>query len=165
MVFKPDDAQSYYLSYGTSYNPAIEYLISRRPIRVSRRKRTTRSSWERKLKILNGAVTLTGALFDTHVTNVRNSDPDDPTVQDAPFDQRVRGLELGVNGYLTDIWELAANYSHLDDRITPSMDRSFVGGKAGAQYAARRVEFMDHRGAQRRVDGGRRLHGDEPSLR
>ena len=24
---QPDDAQSYYLSYGTSYNPAIEYLI------------------------------------------------------------------------------------------------------------------------------------------
>ena len=27
VIFKPDEAQSYYLSYGTSYNPAIEYLI------------------------------------------------------------------------------------------------------------------------------------------
>ncbi len=27
VIFKPDGAQSYYLSYGNSYNPVIEYLI------------------------------------------------------------------------------------------------------------------------------------------
>src|SRR6202042_3590183 len=62
------------------------------------------------------------ALFDTFVKTVRISDPDDPTVQDAPFDQRVKGVELGINGYITPIWEIAANYTHLNDRITSISD-------------------------------------------
>ncbi len=118
-----------YLSYGTSYNPAIEYLIIAPSDQSLSPEKDNAVELGTKIKILNGAVTLTGALFDTHVTNVRNSDPDDPTVQDAPFDQRVKGLELGINGYLTDIWELAANYSHLDDRITQSMDDPLSVGK------------------------------------
>ncbi|MGO9947172.1 MAG: TonB-dependent receptor [Steroidobacteraceae bacterium] len=129
VVFKPDDEHSYYLSYGTSYNPAIEYLIIAPSDQSLSPEKDNALELGTKIKILNGAVTLTGALFDTHVTNVRNSDPDDPTVQDAPFDQRVRGLELGINGYLTDIWELAANYSHLDDKITQSMDDPLSVGK------------------------------------
>lgn len=129
VVFKPDDEHSYYLSYGTSYNPAIEYLIIAPSDQSLSPEKDNAVELGTKVKILNGAVTLTGALFDTHVTNVRNSDPDDPTVQDAPFDQRVRGLELGINGYLTDTWELAANYSHLDDRITQSMDDPLSVGK------------------------------------
>ncbi len=65
---------------------------------------------------------MTGAVFDTLVTNARISDPDDPTVQTAPFDQRVKGVELGINGYLTEILEVSANYTHLDDRITATND-------------------------------------------
>jgi outer membrane receptor for monomeric catechols len=56
------------------------------------------------------------------VTDARISDPDDPTVQQAPFDQLVRGVEIGMNGYLTKIWELSANYTHLNDKITATSD-------------------------------------------
>ena len=70
---------------------------------------------------------MTGALFDTRVKNVRISDPDDPTVQEAPFDQEVKGIELGASGYLTDIWEITANYTHLNDKITASSDPLSVG--------------------------------------
>jgi catecholate siderophore receptor len=76
---------------------------------------------------MHGQVELTGALFDTRVNNVRISDPDDPTVQEAPFDQEVKGVELGAAGYLTDIWEITANYSHLKDKITESTDLLSVG--------------------------------------
>ena len=34
---------------------------------------------------MHGRIELTGALFDTRVKNVRISDPDDPTVQEAPL--------------------------------------------------------------------------------
>jgi catecholate siderophore receptor len=71
---------------------------------------------------LDGKAEVTGALFDTFVKNVRNSDPDDPTVQDAPFDQRVKGIELGLNGYITEIFELTASYTHLIDKITATSD-------------------------------------------
>ena len=43
-------------------------------------------------------------------------------MQTAPFDQRVKGVELGINGYLTEIFEISANYTHLDDRITATSD-------------------------------------------
>ena len=127
VIFKPQPTQSYYLSYGTSYNPAIEYLIIAPSDQSLSPEKNNTLELGAKVKILNGAAELTGAVFDTLVTNVRNSDPDDPTVQDAPFDQRVKGVELGINGYITEIWEVTANYSHLNDKITVSTDPLSVG--------------------------------------
>jgi catecholate siderophore receptor len=130
VVFKPDSAQSYYLSYGTSYNPAIEYLIIAPSDQSLSPEKNSSLELGAKVKVLEGAAELTGALFDTRVTNVRLSDPDDPTVQDAPFDQRVKGVELGINGYITKIWEVTANYTHLNDKITSSADSLAVGKAA-----------------------------------
>jgi catecholate siderophore receptor len=122
VIYKPDAAQSYYLSYGTSYNPVIEYLIIAPSNDSLSPEKNSALELGAKVKILDGKAELAGALFDTFVKNVRNSDPDDPTVQDAPFDQRVKGVELGINGHITSIWEIVANYSHLDDKITATGD-------------------------------------------
>jgi catecholate siderophore receptor len=127
LSFKPDDAKSIYLSYGTSYNPAIEYLIIAPSDNSLSPEKTSALELGAKVKILDGKAELTGAVFDTLVTNVRNSDPDDPTVQDAPFDQRVKGVELGINGYVSDKVEVTANYTHLDDRIAASTDPLSLG--------------------------------------
>ena len=130
VIFKPDAAQSYYLSYGTSYNPVIEYLIVAPSDQSLAPEKNSTLELGAKVKILNGAAELTGALFDTRVNNARNSDPDDPTVQQMPFDQRVKGVELGVNGYLTTVWELTANYTHLNDKITATSDPLALGKSA-----------------------------------
>jgi len=127
LIFKPDEARSYYLSYGTSYNPAIEYLIIAPSDQSLSPEKNSTVELGGKLKVLNGAATLTGALFDTHVANVRNSDPNDPIVQDAPFDQRVKGLELGIDGSLAENWKVTAAYTHLNDKITASSDPKSVG--------------------------------------
>jgi catecholate siderophore receptor len=127
VIFKPDDAQSYYLSYGTSYNPVIEYLIVAPSDQSLAPEKNSTVELGAKLKVLGGAAEVTGALFDTRVSNARNSDPDDPTVQQAPFDQEVKGLEIGINGYVTKIWEITANYTHLDDRITATTDPLSLG--------------------------------------
>jgi catecholate siderophore receptor len=127
VVFKPDAARGIYLSYGSSYNPVIEYLIIAPTDQSLAPQKNSSLELGAKLNILNSAATLTGALFETHVSNVRNSDPDDPTVQDAPFDQRVKGLELSIDGHLTEIWDLTAGFTHLDDKITASSDPLSVG--------------------------------------
>jgi catecholate siderophore receptor len=127
VVFKPEDTRSFYLSYGNSYNPVIEYLIIAPTDQSLSPERNSSVELGMKLKILNGEAEITGALFDTRVNNVRISDPDDPTVQNAPFDQRVKGLELGINGHLAESWEVSANYSHLDDKISGSTDPLAVG--------------------------------------
>jgi catecholate siderophore receptor len=130
VIYKPTDTQSFYLSYGTSYNPVIEYLIVAPSDDSLSPEKNSTLELGGKLKILGGAAEITGAIFDTRVKNVRISDPDDPTVQEAPFDQHVKGVEVGVNGYITDIWELAVNYSHLDDKVSGSADPLSIGRNA-----------------------------------
>ena len=96
-------------------------------MRACRRRRTTRWSWAARSSCSTATAQLTGALFDTRVYNARISDPDDPTVQQMPFDQHVKGVELGINGYVTDIWEVTANYTHLNDKITATSDPLSLG--------------------------------------
>ena len=127
VIYKPEDAQSYYLSYGTSYNPVIEYLIVAPSNESLAPEKTNTFELGAKIKVWDDKVELTASVFDSLVTNARNSDPDDPTVQNAPFDQRVKGVELGISGYLTSKVELTANYTHLDDRITASSDPLSLG--------------------------------------
>jgi len=127
VIFKPHEEQSYYLSYGTSYNPVIEYLIVAPSDQSLAPEKNSNIELGAKIKILHEKAELTGAVFDTLVTNARNSDPDDPTVQQSPFTQRVKGVELGFNGYLTSIWEVTANYTHLNDKITAIDDPLAIG--------------------------------------
>jgi catecholate siderophore receptor len=114
-------------TYGTSYNPAIEYLIIAPSNDSLSPEKNSAVEVGAKVKVLDGKAELTGALFDTLVKNVRNSDPDDPTIQDAPFEQRVKGVEVGLDGYVTSIWKMTASYTHLDDKITATTDPLSLG--------------------------------------
>lgn len=127
LIYKPDAQQSYYLSYGTSQNPVIEYLIVAPSNQSLSPEKNNTLELGGKVRILNGQAQLTGAVFDTRVYNARISDPNDPTVQQLPFDQQVKGVELGINGYVTDMWELTANYTHLSDKITKTSDPQSLG--------------------------------------
>jgi catecholate siderophore receptor len=130
LIYKPVEGQSFYLSYGTSYNPVIEYLIVAPSNDSLSPEKNSTLELGGKVKVMDNAAEITASLFDTRVKNVRISDPDDPTVQEAPFDQHVEGFELGVNGYITKIWELAANYTHMRDKITAGTDPLSLGRNA-----------------------------------
>jgi catecholate siderophore receptor len=127
VIYKPDAAQSYYFSYGTSQNPAIEYLIVAPSNQSLSPEKNNTLELGGKLKIRNGEAQLTGAVFDTRVHDARISDPGDPTVQQLPFDQHVKGVEIGIEGYITNIWEVSANYTHLSTTITKSSDPLSLG--------------------------------------
>jgi catecholate siderophore receptor len=131
VIYKPDTEQSYYFSYGTSQNPVIEYLIVAPSDQSLSPEKNNTLELGGKVKILRGAAQLTGALFDTRVSNARISDPNDPTVQQAPFDQQVKGVEIGIEGYV-ESWEVIANYTHLNDKITSASTPLSQGGYAPA---------------------------------
>ncbi len=122
LVFKPVAWQSYYLSYGDSYNPAIEYLTLAPSSESLSPEKDHTTEVGAKIDLAHGSLALTGALFDTRLDNARLADPDDPTVQQLPFNQRVLGIELGLSGYVTKNLEIHAAYTHLDDRVTSSTD-------------------------------------------
>jgi catecholate siderophore receptor len=127
LIFKPESGQSYYASYGSSYNPAIEYLTLAPSSESLAPEKDYTVEVGAKIELAHGALAVTGSLFDTLLDNARQADPDDPTVQQLPFDQRVLGAEVGLSGYLTRAWEIQAGYTHLDDRISASADPLAVG--------------------------------------
>ena len=122
LVYEPDRTLSCYLSYGASHSPVVDSLLIAPSNQSLEPEKNSSLELGLKRKILQGRVELSGALFDTHVKNARISDPNDPLIQDAPFDERVKGVEFGVNGYVSGRWEVAANYSHLDGKVTATRD-------------------------------------------
>ena len=127
LVYKPLATHSYYLSYGTSYNPAIQYLSLAPSSSSLEPQKTTNYEVGGKLSLLKGMLSLNGALFQIEADNVRVADPNDPTVQAASFNQRVRGLELTLNGRLTRNWEINTGYTHLAATIVAGTEPDEVG--------------------------------------
>jgi catecholate siderophore receptor len=127
LVFKPTPTQSYYFSYGTSFDPSAEALTLTTktaglgPVKATSYEIGAKTAW------LNGGLTLTGALFHTEVDNAQTNDPDNPTITVLNGDQRVQGLELGVTGHLTQSWEITAGYTYLDGRTIESGTAVDVG--------------------------------------
>lgn len=114
LMFKPNQIQSYYFSYGTSYDPSAENLsLSARTADLGpERDRTFELGG--KQKIAHGKLSLTEAVFDTEMTNARIADPFNPTLQALAGQLTVRGLELDAAGHITPRWEILAGYAYLD---------------------------------------------------
>ena len=80
LVFKPTPTQSYYLTYGSSFDPSAEALtLTTKTADLGPEKGTTYEAGA-KTTWLNGGLLLTGALFRTEVDNAQTNDPDNPTL-------------------------------------------------------------------------------------
>jgi catecholate siderophore receptor len=114
LVYKPDDLSSYYISFGTSYDPSAENLsLSSRNADLGPEKDRTFELGAKRM-LLGGMLSVTGAIFDTEMTNARIADPLNPGLQALAGTLTVRGAELNAVGYLTDHWEINAGYTYLD---------------------------------------------------
>ena len=127
LIVKPTPMQSYYVSFGTSFDPSAEALsLTTKTANLGPVKAHTYEAGA-KLGVLDGNVSLTGAVFRTEVDNAQTNDPENPTVTVLNGDQRVDGLELSVSGYLTQKWELFGGYTHLDPKTLSSGTPGLVG--------------------------------------
>jgi catecholate siderophore receptor len=115
LIFQPSLAQSYYVSYGTSFNPSLEALTlttgqqSLEP--------ETNKSYELggKWDLKNGDLSLSSAVFQTDKSNARSQVS--PGVFELTGDVRVRGFEAGAAGRITRRWQVLAGYTYLDPKI------------------------------------------------
>ncbi len=127
VVFKPSDNQSYYFSYGTSFDPSAEALAltagtaSLGPVKAKNYEVGAKTDW------LDGTLSVTGAIFRTEVTNAQISDPARPGIVILAGNQRVDGLELGISGHITPDWEVLAGYTYLDPKTVGSLTPANVG--------------------------------------
>ena len=139
VVYKPTANQSYYAAYGTSYDPSAESLSLSASNQALAPERDRTFEVGGKLATLHGLLSLTGAVFNTEMTNARVSDPDNPTLQTLAGRLVVSGLELGVAGRLTERWEVLAGYTYLDGH-----SRGLVAVGSPATYPTEALQNTAH---------------------
>jgi catecholate siderophore receptor len=121
LMILPTKWQTYYFSYGTSFNPSAEALALATNTAGTEPEKNESFEIGAKLDFLNGALGLRGAVFQINKTNARTNDPV-LGVQVTEGRQRVRGFELELVGQILRGWNVFLGYAYLDSRVTESMD-------------------------------------------
>jgi catecholate siderophore receptor len=127
LIFKPTPMQTYYVSFGTSFDPSAEALsLTTKTANLGPVKGKTYEVGT-KDNLLDGQLLVTGAIFHTVVDNAQTNDPENPTQTVLNGDQRVNGFETSVSGYLTRHLEIFAGYTYLDGKTLSSGTPAYVG--------------------------------------
>jgi catecholate siderophore receptor len=127
LIFKPTPLQSYYVSFGTSFDPSAESLaLTTKTANLGPVKGKTYEAGG-KASVLDGGLLVSGAVFRTVVDNAQTNDPENPNLTILNGNQRVQGFEASASGYLTKKLELMAGYTYLDGKTIESGTRAYVG--------------------------------------
>ncbi len=115
-IFEPTRAQSYYISYSTSFNPSLEQLVTTtgtsQPLPPEQNEAFEGGV---KYELLNGNLSLNAALFQITKYNARSQNTDGTF--SATGTVRVKGVRTGVTGRITPEWQVFGGYAYLDGRI------------------------------------------------
>jgi catecholate siderophore receptor len=119
-IWQPTDAQSYYISYGTSFNPSLEQLTA--SVGQDDLSPETNKSYELggKWDLLDGALSLNSAVFQIKKDNARTQVS--PGVYELDGSVRVNGVRAGASGRITPKWQVYGAYTYLDAEITDAAD-------------------------------------------
>jgi catecholate siderophore receptor len=127
VVFKPTTDSSIYFDYGTSFNPSAESLSLTAATATVAPEKSTIYEVGTKWNVLNQRLTLTAAAYQIEKSNVREVDPNNPLADILAGNYRMRGVEMGVTGHLTDKWEIFAGYAYNDALVVASPNPKEVG--------------------------------------
>ncbi|MCZ2080186.1 MAG: TonB-dependent siderophore receptor [Bryobacterales bacterium] len=129
-VYTPAQNGSFYVSYGTSLNPSLEGLTYQPADTTLEPEKTYSVEGGTKWDLLNGRLSLSGAVFRVEKTNARTPGvlPDDPPMV-LDGEQRVAGVEIGISGSLTRRWSLYSAYTYLASKILRSNNPAEVGNE------------------------------------
>jgi catecholate siderophore receptor len=124
VIYKPIPSISVYGTYGTSFDPSAEGLsLSASTADLAPERSHTAETgvkWDPNKYLL-----LSGAVFRTVMSNLREASPTDPTIQILAGTARSQGVELQAQGYMTPGWLVLAGFTYLDASIlsSPNGDR------------------------------------------
>jgi catecholate siderophore receptor len=124
VVYKPLADVSVYGMYGTSFDPSAEGLsLSASTADLApERSHTVETGvkWDPNKYLL-----ISGSLFRTVMSNLREASPTDPTMQILAGTARSQGIELQAQGYLTSGWLVLTGFTYMDASIlsSPNGDR------------------------------------------
>jgi catecholate siderophore receptor len=131
-VYKPRPNGSVYVGLGTSLNPSTEGLSLTAATATLDPEKSRSVEAGTKWDLLGGRLGLNTAVFNTSKTNARTpgvNPGDPPTVLQG--EHTVSGVEFGVNGNVTDRWQMFGGYTFMDSEITRSNNAAEVGKEFG----------------------------------
>lgn len=130
LVFQPDDAQSYYASWSTSFQPSAEtFALAVNNADIAPEK-TTNKEIGAKYSLFDGRLSLQAAGFILRRTGIKGSDPANPQVLVPIGTQRTRGVELSGALDLPSGFRAILGYAYLDTRVTKSANPTFLDKRA-----------------------------------
>lgn len=144
VIYQPTETQSYYVSYGVSFNPSAETVAenatSATQVAAAGLEPEKNRSIEvgAKLDYLSGNLTFNTALFRIERTNARTTDPLTGLVT-LDGETRVQGVELGVIGRITPAWQVLAGYTFLNGEVVKSSTIG-TGTDAGIASAGKTLQ-------------------------
>ncbi|HKB95632.1 MAG TPA: TonB-dependent receptor, partial [Rhizomicrobium sp.] len=124
LVFEPDQHTTFYFSYGKSAVPQGTSVVGApTPITTANQaldpEKSETLELGAKYSLLDGALGLTGSVFQVTKSNAVLTDPVSGNVQlQSGQKQRVQGVELSATGKITDEFSITAAYTYLDPVIT-----------------------------------------------
>jgi catecholate siderophore receptor len=119
LVYKPMAGGSIYFDYGTSFNPSAETLALTVATQDTAPEANRTFEVGTKWDLFARKLSLRAAAFQTDKTNARETV--NATTVVLSGSQRVRGVQIQANGYLTSRWEILASYAYLDGVVIQSV--------------------------------------------
>jgi catecholate siderophore receptor len=120
LIYQPSEEQSYYVSYGTSFDPSLETLTVTNGTQALAPEKNRSYEVGGKWDLAQDRLLLTAAAFQVTQTNARTET--DTGVYELDGNLRVRGIELGATGHITEKWQLFSGYTHLNPDIVKALD-------------------------------------------
>ena len=118
LVFHPTASQSYYFSYGSSFNPSAEGIALSPATNGTPPEKNQIFEFGAKIEFFQGALSLQSAVFRIEKTNARTPNPDDPTLPNViTGKQRSQGFEIGATGRVLPGLNVFGGYTFLDTEI------------------------------------------------
>lgn len=135
VLYKPTENSSLYASYATSKQPpgGANFSISATGGNNSEAfdpQSTRTAEIGGKWDVIDGKLAVTGAIYQTTVSNEVEQDPIDTTVYTQTGKKRVKGIELGVVGNITPAWAISAGYTTMDTEIVKGAINTADGSSA-----------------------------------
>ncbi len=131
LIWQPDEMQSYYVSYGTSFNPSAEaYQLDDRSANTDPEKNRNielGAKWE----LLDGGLSLRSSISRSEKTNERNTDLSMPDVYLLSGKRHTDSFELEAIGRLTPAWEVFASAAWMNAEV------DVASGQQGANAGKR----------------------------
>ncbi|WP_386070108.1 TonB-dependent receptor [Tahibacter sp. UC22_41] len=134
LIYKPAETVSLYGSYSIAYVPrAGEQLASLSPTNAAFDPEKFKNfeigaKWE-----VSSALSATAAVYRLDRSNVVAPDPADPTRSILVKGQRVKGVELGLAGQVTENWRVLGAYAWQDGEVLQTQSATVQAGATLAQ--------------------------------